>query len=128
MKATISNKYNKLSKNGNVLRVYVYKITEATKDELLDFQEVQGGNYREDLEDQAPLFYHIGEFEGDNVDLVRGKSLNKETGVYSDVYKVMSDEMFELKRSVVTQSMKKPVQRVVTKSATSNIVVTDGDM
>ena len=95
-----SNKYNKLSKNGNVVRTYVYKVVSATADELADYQATQNVNYRED-EDGSPLFYTIN-FEGNVVDIVKGKTKDQVTGVLTDVYRALSSEDFELKRSILT--------------------------
>ena len=126
MKASLINKYNKVSSNGNLIRIYVYKITSATADEIVDFEDVQGLNYRVD-EDGSPLYF-TSNFEGNHVDLVKSKSKDKLTNTYSDVYRPMSSEMFELQRSMLTQSTSQPVQRVVTRTATSTIEVSDSDL
>ncbi|MEI6887417.1 MAG: hypothetical protein WCK31_04255 [bacterium] len=126
MKASLINKYNKVSQAGNLVRIYVYKITSGTADEVEDFEDVQGINYRVD-EDGSPLFF-TSNFEGNHVDLVKSKSKDKLTNTYSDVYRAMSSEMFELQRSMMTTPSSTILQKVVTKSSAKDIDITDGDM
>jgi len=126
MKASLINKYNKVSEKGNLVRIYVYKITSGTADEVEDFENVQGINYRVD-EDGSPLFF-TSNFEGNRVDLVRSKSKDKLTNTYSDVYRAMSSEIFELQRSMMTTPSSTILQRVVTKSSGKDVHITDGDM
>jgi len=126
MKASLINKYNKVSEKGNLVRIYVYKITSGTADEVEDFENVQGINYRVD-EDGSPLFF-TSNFEGNHVDLVKSKSKDKLTNTYSDVYRAMSSEIFELQRSMMTTPSSTILQRVVTKSSGKDVHITDGDM
>ena len=126
MKASLINKYNKLASTGNTVRMYVYKVIAGTADEVEDFEAVQGINYRVD-EDGSPLFF-TSNFEGNHVDLVKSKSKDKLTNTYSDVYRAMSSEMFELQRSMMTTPSSTILQRVVTKSPAKDVVITDGDM
>ena len=99
MKAVNVNKYNKISKTtGNLIRVYVYKITQATAAELADYQLTQGINYKTDAEDGSPLFFTQA-FEGNVIDLVKAKVKDRTTGTLVDAYRPMCSEDFELKRS-----------------------------
>ena len=124
MKATLINKYNTVSKtSGNLVRVFVYKVVSATADELADFEITQGVNYRVD-EDGLPLFF-ASNFEGNNVDLLKSKVRNRNTGMLEEAYRVLSTEEFELKRSVITASVSAPVVRVAPKAAASKIEVAD---
>lgn len=125
MKASLINKYNKVSQADNLVRIYVYKITSGTADEVEDFKDVQGINYRVD-ENGSPLFF-TSSFEGNYVDLVKSKAKNKLTNTYSNVYRAMSSEMFELQRNMMTTSSS-ILQKVVNKSSAKDINITDGDM
>jgi hypothetical protein len=101
MKAGLINKYNK-----NGVRIYVYKVTAATTDELVDYELTQGMNYRTD-EDGSPLYF-TSNFEGNVVDLVKSKTKDRVTGQLVDAYRPLSSEVFELQRSIITASMRQP--------------------
>lgn len=96
IKATRINQYNKINKNGQLMKMYVYKITSGTAEELADFQLLQGVNYRTDT-DGAPI-YHTSRFYGNHIDLIRGKV--KEGQMLVDAYRPMTSEDFELKSSL----------------------------
>lgn len=119
MKAKLINKYDKVTKVGTVARIYVYKVVAATADELTDFQLSQGVNYKED-EDGSPLFFTTN-FEGNHVDLVKGKTKDRTSGMLVDVYRAMSGEDFELKRSIYTRSTVTVAPRLVNAEATKEI-------
>ena len=125
MRAQLINKYNKVSQAGNVVRMYVYKVVAGTADEVADFQATQGDNYRED-EDGSPLYFTTT-FEGNVVDIVKGKTKDRLTGVLVDVYRPLSSEDFELKRSIMTP---RPVASTIatgitTKKAAESINIDD---
>jgi len=96
MKAVKINSYYKA---GTTTRVHVYKIVQATSAEIADYQLTQGANYKFDTEDNAPLFFTTS-FEGNNVDLVKGKAKDRTTGALIDVYRAICSEDFELKRGM----------------------------
>jgi len=121
MKAVKVNSYNKISETtGKLVRVHVYKITQATAAELADYQLVQGIRYKTDSEDGSPLFFTLG-YAGNVIDLVKGKVKDRTTGTLVDAYRAISSEDFELKRSIY-ESMAvqiNPVPNVAAISANS---------
>ena len=119
MKAQLINKYDKVTKVGTVARIYVYKVVNATDAELTDFQLSQGVNYKED-EDGSPLFFTTN-FECNFVDLVKGKTKDRTSGMLVDTYRAMSGEDFELKRSIYTRSTVTVTPRLVNTEATKEI-------
>lgn len=125
MKASLVNKYNTVSKTtGNLVRMYVYQINSATADEIAEFQLIQGINYRE--EDGIPLFFTTS-FEGNYVDLVKGKRKDPATGVLTEAFRAISSEDFELKRSILTAPARTATMPVVNKAAASKIEITNPD-
>lgn len=106
MKANLINKYYKRDKVtgqfavnsvGQRIKVYVYEITSATGAELTDYELHQGVNFVRDEETGRPLFYTTN-FEGNHVDIVKAKGKNKD-GALVSIYRALSSEDFELKRS-----------------------------
>lgn len=119
MKAQLVNKYNKVASTGNVVRIYVYKVTAATADELLDYEVTQGVNFRVD-EDGSPLYF-TSNFEGNVVDLVKSKTKDRLTGQLTDAYRPLSSEVFELQRSIITSAMRTPSISVASKASVASI-------
>lgn len=126
MKAGLVNKYNKVASSGNVVRMYVYKVTAATTDELLDYELTQGVNYRTD-EDGSPLYFTTN-FEGNVVDLVKSKTKDRVSGVLTDAYRPLSSEVFELQRSIITTAMRQPTVSTVSKASIASIDTAAADI
>jgi len=126
MKANLVNKYNKVASSGNVVRMYVYKVTSATTDELLDYELTQGVNYRTD-EDGSPLYFTTN-FEGNVVDLVKSKTKDRVSGQLTDAYRPLSSEVFELQRSIITTAMRQPTVRPVSKVSVADIDTAAADI
>jgi hypothetical protein len=103
MRATLKNKYDKATSSGQLARRYVYMITSATPEELLDFEITQGKYYVTDEETGLPLL-NSSIFEGNEVTIVKGKTKNKQ-GQLVDVFRPMGSEDFELKRGVYTKQL-----------------------
>ena len=98
MKAKRINKYRKWSdKANNYITMYVYKVISASPAELEDYETTQAENYVAD-EDGTPLYFSP-QFEGNLIDLEKSKAKD-DKGNLRDVYKAVSSEDFELKRSV----------------------------
>ena len=106
MKANLINKYYKRDKAtgqfavnslGQRIKVYVYEIISATAAELTDYELHQGVNFVRDEETGRPLFYTTN-FEGNHVDIVKAKGKAR-TGELVTIYRALSSEDFELKRS-----------------------------
>jgi len=121
MRANLINKYDKVTKLGTVARIYVYKVVTATDAELTDFELSQGVNYKID-EEGSPLFFTTN-FEGNAVDLVKGKTKDRTSGMLVDAYRSMSSEDFELKRSIYTRSTTVVGPRAINAKAVSQIEV-----
>jgi hypothetical protein len=121
MRANLINKYDKVTKLGTVARIYVYKVVTATDTELIDFELSQGVNYKVD-EEGSPLFFTTN-FEGNFVDLVKGKTKDRTSGMLVDAYRPMSSEDFELKRSIYTRSAVVVTPRALNVEATSQVDV-----
>lgn len=68
MKATFNNSYPKRAKNGNMIDVFVYHVS-GTAQELADYKEVRGVQYREDGTTGQPLFFSLN-YVGETVDLM----------------------------------------------------------
>lgn len=101
MKGKLINKYSKVSEStGKSIRVYTYKVHSYTADELADFQLTQGANYRQEEGTGEPLFFTTN-FEGNNVEIVKSRGYEAETGRLVDVFKAIGSEDFELKRSML---------------------------
>lgn len=129
MKGKLVNKYNRISKStGNVVRTYVYEVTSFTPDELAEYQLTQGINYRESEESGNPLYF-TSTFEGNYVDIVKAKSKDRTTGLMTDVYRPISSEDFELKRSMLTAANRQATTPVVTAkpAAAAKIDVNDAE-
>jgi hypothetical protein len=126
MKAVLINKYNKVASSGNVVRMYVYKVTAANTDELLDYELTQGVNYRTD-EDGSPLYFTTN-FEGNAVDLVKSKTKDRVTGQLTDAYRPLSSEVFELQRSIITSAMRQPTVSTVSKASIASIDTAAADI
>jgi len=126
MKAGLVNKYNKVASSGNLVRMYVYKVTSATNDELLDYELTQGVNYRTD-EDGSPLYFTTN-FEGNVVDLVKSKTKDRVSGQLTDAYRPLSSEVFELQRSIITTAMRQPTVRPVSKLSVADIDTASADI
>lgn len=126
MKAVLVNKYNKVASSGNVVRMYVYKVTTATTDELLDYELTQGVNYRTD-EDGSPLYFTTN-FEGNAVDLVKSKTKDRVSGQLTDAYRPLSSEVFELQRSIITTALRQPTIRPVSKVSVADIDTAAADI
>lgn len=125
MKATLVNKYNTVSKTtGNLVRMYVYQINSATADEIAEFQLIQGINYRE--EDGVPLFFTTS-FEGNYVDLVKGKRKDPATGVLTEAFRAISSEDFELKRSILTAPARTATVPVINRATAGKVEITNPD-
>jgi hypothetical protein len=101
MKGKLINKYNTVSEStGRSIRVYTYKVHSYSADELAEFQLTQGANYRSEEGTGEPLFFTTN-FEGNNVEIVRSKSYDPQTGQLVDAFKSIGSEDFELKRSML---------------------------
>lgn len=101
MKAKRINKYRKYNdKINDWITVYVYKVIQATPEQLEDYETTQAENFVAD-EDGLPLFFSA-QFEGNVIDLEKSKAKDKK-GNLIDVYKAVSSEDFELKKSVIQQ-------------------------
>jgi hypothetical protein len=124
MKAKLVNKYNKVSETtGSIVRVYVYSVISATADELADYQATQTA-YKED-EDGNPLYFTTT-FEGNLVDIVKGKTKDRLTGSLVDTWRPLSSEDFELKRSIMTASTRTAsVAPAVVKKTAAPIAIDD---
>lgn len=129
MKATLVNKYNRISKTtGKVVRTYVYEVVSATADELTEYEITQGVNYRVSEDSGNPLFF-TSQFEGNQVELMKGKSKDRITGILTDVYRPLSSEEFELKRDIMQKSLgsTNPVASVVNKAKAETIDVSGAE-
>jgi hypothetical protein len=121
---TMINEYSRKSKKGNIVTMYVYEIdrTQATADELADYELTQGSYYKES-DNGNPIFQSIN-WTGDVTRIVKSKSYD-ENGVLVDSYKTLGTEDFRFKKMVYTAQIdsfapkattevvaQKPVQKV----------------
>ena len=123
---TMINEYSRKSKKdpNNTVTIHVYEIdrSQATADELADFELTQGSYYKES-DNGNPIFQSI-EWVGEVAKIVKSKSYN-DKGELVDSYKLMGTEDFKFKKMVYTAQIsafapktttsvvaQKPVQKV----------------
>jgi hypothetical protein len=127
MKGKLINKYSTTSKTtGAPVTMYVYDVLDYTADELADYQLTlnQNGqdNYRTN-EKGEPLFF-TSQFEGNNIEIVKGKTYDGDTNNLVDRYRPLSSEDFELKRSLMSRQMQ-PVAAAPARVRPNRKAVTD---
>ena len=96
MRAKKINRYTTLTEAGNPVDMYVYEIYEATADELVDFELTQGQYYK--VSDRGLPILQSASFEGNDVEVIKGKRKDRKTGVTYDAYKPLASEDTEFKR------------------------------
>jgi hypothetical protein len=96
MKARKINRYTTTTSSNQLMDMYVYEIYEATTEELVDFELTQGSYYK--TSDRGLPILQSASFEGNDVEVVKGKRKDPKTGVLLDAYKPLASEDTEFKR------------------------------
>jgi hypothetical protein len=96
MRARKINRYTTTSSTNQLVDMYVYEIYEATAEELVDFELTQGKYYK--TSDRGLPILQSASFEGNDVEVVKGKRKEPKTGILVDAYKPLASEDTEFKR------------------------------
>jgi len=96
MRAKKINRYATTTANNTIMDMYVYEIYEANAEELVDFELTQGKYYK--TSDKGLPILQSSSFEGNDVEIVKGKRKDSKTGVLTDAYKAIASEDTEFKR------------------------------
>ena len=138
MKAQFSNVYTKRSPKGNVIDVFVYHVS-GTDEELNNYKDAQGANYREEESTGKPLFF-MTQFVGEEANvlitsngrIVADTSAFKKAKSLANQYDFMKDHIaaaMVASLGIGSGSVRTaPVQQQATSSTSQTSVVENRDL